>query len=406
MPVKKLLIALMALCLVCLAACGGLAGQPSGSTPPLAVTERPAAGTSQTASQEQEPSTGSDPQIDHEELVGLWHASPVVGAGFSIRLFLVDEHNFIWIASQMDGMERVRARSGYWSVADDRLELNTTEEICWEGGFPVPAFASWGSDQVIVEADVVEYRLTQPIKESYSLSAVTTDTVVLDKRTVTIGDAQFWELAASEDVNAFFDEHEDLRAQAAQDAKTPGPPSAGDVLNQTLSESDQYVLELAREALELLKNKDWGALGHLVHPEQGLTFSPYGYVDVSTAVCLGMGDVIPLWMDDTVRTWGVDAWGEPLELTIDQYYDRFIFDRDYTRAPQIAVNNIILSNYENNLFVFGNGCHFVEFHVPGGEDKLDYNWSSLRLVFGYFEGGDSHESGMYLVGIVHENVGA
>ena len=176
-------------------------------------------------------------------------------------------------------------------------------------------------------------------------------------------------------------------------------PAAPD---QALSESDRHVLELAKEALALLKNKDWGALGALVHPEQGLTFSPYGYVDVDTAVRLGKGDVIPLGMDGTVRTWGAWQSDDPIEFTIDQYYDTFIFDRDFTQAPQVSVDRVIRSEFENNLYVFGNGCVFAEFHIPGDEPHPDHTWASLRLVFGWYEGGDGNESGLYLVGIVHD----
>jgi predicted small secreted protein len=166
---------------------------------------------------------------------------------------------------------------------------------------------------------------------------------------------------------------------------------------EDLSESEKYVLELGISVLEILKAKDWGALGSLVHPEQGLTFSPYGYVDIDNAVCLGAGDVKALESDESVRNWGIlDGKGDPIELTFAEYYDRFIFDRDFTKAPQVAIDKIIRSNMENNLFVFGNGASFIEFHIPSDDPDMDMDWVSLRLVFGAYEGD------LYLAAIVHD----
>ena len=164
-----------------------------------------------------------------------------------------------------------------------------------------------------------------------------------------------------------------------------------------LSDSERYVLELAQQTLGFLKNKDWGALGAMVHPEQGLTFSPYGYVDTDTAVCLGAGDVKALEYDDEVRVWGsFDGSGEPIELTFAAYYDRFVFDRDFTKAPQVAVDRVIRTNLLDNLYVFGNGGAYVDFHVPGSELYEGMDWASLRLMFAAWEGE------LYLVAIVHD----
>ena len=172
-----------------------------------------------------------------------------------------------------------------------------------------------------------------------------------------------------------------------------------------LSDSEKYVLDLAQSVATLLKNEDWRALGALVHPMQGVTFSPYAFVDTSNAVKLGIGDVKALGMDDTVRTWGnYDGSGEPIICTFAEYYDRFIMSHDFSQAPQIGVNTLIKTgNTESNLYVFGNGGAYIEFHFPQtpfDEDALSsfagHDWASLRLVFA------EYENELYLVGIVHD----
>ena len=168
----------------------------------------------------------------------------------------------------------------------------------------------------------------------------------------------------------------------------------------SLTDSEQYVMDLAVNTLVLLKNKDWGALGAMVHPDQGLTFSPYGFVDESTAVHLGVGDVKALDYDTDVRMWGyLEGPGDPIECTFAEYYDRFIFDRDFTKEPQAAVDRIIKTTMENNLFVFGNGGSYVEFHKATDDPGMeDFDWSSLRFVFSWYQEGQD----LYLAAIVHD----
>lgn len=162
-------------------------------------------------------------------------------------------------------------------------------------------------------------------------------------------------------------------------------------------ESQYFLLDMGIETLFILKNKDWGALGALVHPEQGLLFSPYGYIDTDTAVVLGVGDVKALEYDEEVRNWGIFAGkGDPIDLTFAEYYDRFIFNRDFTRDPRVSIDKTIQTNLLENLDVLGYGASFVEFNIPGTEEFAYMDWNSLRIVIGFYEGYP------YLVGIVHD----
>ena len=165
-----------------------------------------------------------------------------------------------------------------------------------------------------------------------------------------------------------------------------------------LSASEQYVYDIAISVLNILINEDWGALGAMVHPEQGLTFSPYAYIDTKTAVRLGAGDVKALGIDDKVREWGhYDGSGDPIEMPFAEYCARFILTHDFVRALHIGVNRLVkVGNTLSNLQVLGNGVVFVEYHVPGSEAAGLFDWASLRLVFSGYEGD------LYLVGIVHD----
>ena len=185
------------------------------------------------------------------------------------------------------------------------------------------------------------------------------------------------------------------------DGKTDGLPEGFSYAiwpeGATLSASEEYILNLAVSTLFLLKNEDWGALGAMVHPEQGLTFSPFGYVDKDAAIRLGAGDVKALGFDEEVRIWGIfEGSGDPIEYTFVEYYERFIFNRDFTKEPQVAVDRIIRTTMMDNLEILGNGASFAEFHMPGSGPEEDFNWASLRLVLAPYDGD------LYLVGIVHD----
>ena len=322
---------------------------------------------------------------------GLWHGSPVLGSGYGIRLALNTDGTYLWAASQMDGQERTRFRSGSWAAAGGKLKLTATEEIRWEGGSEVPAFASWGTETVIVEARTVLDVLSEPTETVCDISPVEPDKDIKNRKTVAIGGRQYWELPRPDDLKTLYDDYGAAKVQTETDA-------CG-----YLSDSDRYVLELAKNDLDLLKNKDWGAIGHLIHPKQGLTFSPGGHVDVKKAVRLSPGDVAPLWMDGSVRNWGDDpASGKPIKMTIDEYYGKYIFDCDFTQAPEVAVDRIIKTDVESNLDVFGNGWAFAEFHFPGTGPDGKNGWASLRLVYSWYEGDGDFPEGLCLTAVVHD----
>lgn len=142
--------------------------------------------------------------------------------------------------------------------------------------------------------------------------------------------------------------------------------------------------ELPLQVCKLLKEKNWAGLADIVHPSRGLTFSPYSYID-EDAVRFTPEQVRGLSREPEKKyTWGAfDGSGEPMELTFGDYYARFIFDKDFSKAP-CALNKIVrTSNSEENLNgnrveLFGAEAAFAEFYLPG-KDEMD--WGSLRLVF-------------------------
>lgn len=150
--------------------------------------------------------------------------------------------------------------------------------------------------------------------------------------------------------------------------------------------------------LLLIKNKDMNGLSSIVHPTKGLRFTPYDFVDLEKDMVFTADEVANLNENNEVYTWGVyDGKGDPIELKFNDYYNRFIFDYDFSKPHIIGINNVIgKGNTTNNINEAYPDGQFVEFHISGLYPKYEgIDWRSLRLVFEEVNGQ------LYLVGIIH-----
>ena len=84
-------------------------------------------------------------------------------------------------------------------------------------------------------------------------------------------------------------------------------------------------------------------------------------------------------------------------MTISQYFETYVFNTDYTKAPQIGVDQIMMGgNALENLTEAYPNCRFIDFCFPqldAANQGLD--WCSLKLVF------EPGETNWLLVGIIH-----
>jgi hypothetical protein len=158
------------------------------------------------------------------------------------------------------------------------------------------------------------------------------------------------------------------------------------------------LLEAACSVAQALKDEDYAALAAVVHPTKGVTFTPYSTVDFDTDLTFTPDQIRNLARDTTTYTWGVvDGRGSLIELTFPQYISQYVWTADYTQAPQIGVNRIIMGGnaLENISDAYPDG-RFIDFCFPmvdSANQGLD--WCSLKLVF------EPSDAGWLLVGIVH-----
>jgi hypothetical protein len=142
-------------------------------------------------------------------------------------------------------------------------------------------------------------------------------------------------------------------------------------------------------------------LAGLAHPDKGIQFSPYAYIDTTKDIKVKAEELPSLWKDSNAKLWGqYDGSGAPIELNFAAYFERFVYDHDYANAPKIGYNKAIgSSTTKNNLFeVYPKDQYMtVEYHFEGFDQQFKgADWASLRLVFMYDKGT------WFLVAVIHD----
>lgn len=178
-----------------------------------------------------------------------------------------------------------------------------------------------------------------------------------------------------------------------------GSAAAASADTDTLDLEDNFpLLGSACSVNRCLQRQDWATLAAYVHPERGVTFTPYSTVDPESDLNFTADQIKNLDQDQTVYTWGFeDGRGDPIQMTILQYFERYVYNRDYTQAGQIGIDRIITGgNALENLTEAYPDCRFVDFCFPSADPVNDgLDWSSLKLVF------QPEGEHWYLVGVVH-----
>lgn len=161
----------------------------------------------------------------------------------------------------------------------------------------------------------------------------------------------------------------------------------------------ETIQNISDQILLMLKDKDMSKLAKFVHPEKGVRFTPYSYVDVNKDVKITTAEFAGLMTETKKRLWGAfDGSGEPIDMTFPEYYKKFVYDADFLEAPQIVFNQPMKrGNSLVNIKEAYPDALFIEYYFPGFDPQYNgMDWRSLRLVF------EQKDSKWYLVGIIHD----
>ena len=181
--------------------------------------------------------------------------------------------------------------------------------------------------------------------------------------------------------------------EAVQDTVTPLPIPKSD----PLVEQDS-IKAIGEQILISLKENDFAEL-RKYFSEEGVLFSPYGYIDIATSKKLTPDDFLTAVNKKWVLTWGnYDGAGDPIKLTVTDYLKKFVYNADYVNAEAIGFDEVMKQgNSVNNLKEIYPNRHFIDYHFSGFDQKLKgMDWTSLRLVI------EKQNGEYFLVAVIHD----
>jgi hypothetical protein len=168
------------------------------------------------------------------------------------------------------------------------------------------------------------------------------------------------------------------------------------------SQAKQIIAERARQVMLAIKKRDMQRLATFVHPQKGVRFSPYVYVDTKTTRVLNRRQLVRLYNSRQRLVWGeADGSGDPIRMTFRQYLSNFVYRLDLLtdkapsynperpQGPGTTINN--LGEVYPRTIIVGYGHEGVTGPQGGGMD-----WQNLFLVF------EKAGSQWYLVAIVND----
>jgi hypothetical protein len=153
----------------------------------------------------------------------------------------------------------------------------------------------------------------------------------------------------------------------------------------------------AREVLLAIKNLDMRKLSGFVHPQKGVRFSSYAWVDRKDK-WLSKPQVRNLLKNDRRSVWlEADEAGTAMRMTAREYFTRYIYEKDYLKASRVSYNTQHKrSNTIPNVLDFYPRAIVVEYYEPS-LDPNERGWDTLWLVF------EQSGNEWYLVGVVKDS---
>lgn len=153
----------------------------------------------------------------------------------------------------------------------------------------------------------------------------------------------------------------------------------------------------AREVLLAIKNQDLLKLSGLVHPQKGVRFSTYAWVDKDDK-WLSRQQIKNLASRDRTSVWfNVDEAGTPMRMTARKYLREYVYEHDYLKATSVSYNTQHKRGLTiPNVLDFYPRAIIVEYYEPNTNPD-ERGWDTLWLAF------EKVGNQWYLVGVVKDS---
>lgn len=174
--------------------------------------------------------------------------------------------------------------------------------------------------------------------------------------------------------------------------------SVVDTSNEAPEQND--LKTIGAELLSAFSSKNYAGLSPYFKDENStLLFAPYLYIDTSRAQELTLEELKQFDKEQTILNWGwYDGSGDPIELSVSDYVDRFVYDVDYlNETDTITLNHVhFKGNSLNNITeVFPESNYIHYYRAPKDPELGEMDWRSIVFVF------EEVDNKNYLIAIVH-----
>lgn len=157
--------------------------------------------------------------------------------------------------------------------------------------------------------------------------------------------------------------------------------------NENVKIDDYLAFELANNTLQAIKVEDFEKLQNYIHNEKGVVFAYATNIDSYSPVFLKK-QIGEFGEDNNKYIWGIGTHSDDmLELTVNEYFEKYLYKEDYLNVEKISINNTIgTSNAIDNIEEVFPDCIYVEFYYEGTEEYGYLDWSSLKVVMEDYNG--------------------
>lgn len=153
-----------------------------------------------------------------------------------------------------------------------------------------------------------------------------------------------------------------------------------------LEEVEKIIQKRVEEIIFYLKNWDFENLVEVVYFEIGVCF--FFYSEISQDQVMFLFEIIEnILMDIIVYIWGIyDGIIRLIEISFKDYFERFVFDRDFSVVDMVIYNSIIGGGVIwDNIIEFYYWDIMVQYYFYEFEEGV-MDWSSFCLVFSEYNG--------------------
>lgn len=169
------------------------------------------------------------------------------------------------------------------------------------------------------------------------------------------------------------------------------------ISSRTKITKDQALKKINEDIIQALKDKNFKKFAEFIHPEKGVRFSMYAFVNPKEDKKFSKADFIRYQPIKTLFTWGtMDGSGDLYRANIHDYLSDWVYSKDFATA-QVSLNEFQgKGNSLNNVKEIYPNADFTKNFIKGSEANSEMDWECLRLIFEEFQGK------YYLIGVVND----